>query len=64
MFLDSFVVSLRLHLTRYSLIALLAGREFQPQFEYNIADQVRVLIEQATLHENLCQCYIGWCPFW
>eukprot|EP00891_Asterochloris_glomerata_P006787 jgi/Astpho2/6787/fgenesh1_pm.00103_%23_6_t len=26
--------------------------------------QVMRLIQQATSHENLCQAYIGWCPFW
>ena len=26
--------------------------------------QVNRLIKQATSHENLCQSYIGWCPFW
>lgn len=29
-----------------------------------VYDQVAMLIQQATSHENLCQCYIGWCPFW
>ena len=23
-----------------------------------------LLIEQATSHQNLCQCFVGWCPFW
>jgi hypothetical protein len=27
-----------------------------------VAEQVQRLIVQATSHENLCQCYIGWCP--
>jgi len=26
--------------------------------------QVQRLIVSATSHENLCQSYIGWCPFW
>ena len=26
--------------------------------------QVDRLIEQATSHENLCQMYEGWCPYW
>ena len=26
--------------------------------------RVERLIAQATSHENLCQCYIGWCAFW
>ena len=30
----------------------------------SVAVQVQRLIQQATSHENLCQSYIGWCPFW
>src|SRR5690554_3334041 len=30
----------------------------------SIPDQVQRLIEQATSHENLCACWVGWCPFW
>lgn len=30
----------------------------------SVNSQVEQLIKQATSHENLCQCYIGWCPFW
>jgi len=30
----------------------------------DVGVQVDRLIEQATSHANLCQCYIGWCPFW
>jgi FKBP12-rapamycin complex-associated protein len=30
----------------------------------DVRQQVDKLIKQATSHENLCQCYIGWCPFW
>ncbi|XP_074302938.1 serine/threonine-protein kinase TOR-like isoform X2 [Silene latifolia] len=26
--------------------------------------QVQKLIDQATSYENLCQNYVGWCPFW
>ena len=26
--------------------------------------QVQRLVVAATSHENLCQSYIGWCPFW
>ncbi|KAI3410670.1 Inositol-1 [Psidium guajava] len=26
--------------------------------------QVQKLIFQARSHENLCQNYVGWCPFW
>lgn len=30
----------------------------------SVQDQINKLIEQATFAENLCQAYIGWCPFW
>lgn len=30
----------------------------------SVQQQVQRLIQQATSHENLCQSYIGWCPFW
>eukprot|EP01063_Lacrimia_lanifica_P018146 TRINITY_DN2509_c0_g1_i1.p1 TRINITY_DN2509_c0_g1~~TRINITY_DN2509_c0_g1_i1.p1 ORF type:complete len:2948 (+),score=888.97 TRINITY_DN2509_c0_g1_i1:584-8845(+) len=30
----------------------------------DVPTQVTKLIEMATAHENLAQCYIGWCPFW
>lgn len=43
----------------------LTGRDFdfagKPLVMYQQVDR---LIKQATSHENLCQCYIGWCPFW
>ena len=42
----------------------LTGRDFATDAPLNIAEQVQRLISQATSHENLCQCYIGWCPFW
>ena len=29
-----------------------------------VEDQVQSLIRQATASENLCQLYMGWCPFW
>lgn len=29
-----------------------------------VKSQVQKLIAQATSHENLCQSYVGWCPFW
>lgn len=38
-----------------------------PQFiaeRKDIEDQVDLLIQQATSHENLAQCYPGWCPYW
>lgn len=30
----------------------------------SVPAQVQRLIAQAISHENLCQSYIGWCPFW
>ncbi|VDN02443.1 unnamed protein product [Thelazia callipaeda] len=42
----------------------LAGRDFCPDVEFSVSEQVGRLIDQAILAENLCQCYIGWCPFW
>mgnify|MGYP002841614635 CR=1 FL=1 len=40
----------------------LTGREFGE--ELTVAQQVQCLIEQATSHQNLCQCFVGWGPFW
>ncbi|KAH8262146.1 hypothetical protein KR038_003117 [Drosophila bunnanda] len=42
----------------------LTGTDFQTQNSVNEQEQVKLLIQQATNNENLCQCYIGWCPFW
>jgi len=43
----------------------LTGRDFSSNEEpCKVPEQVKALIQQATSHENLCQCYIGWCPFW
>lgn len=42
----------------------LCGRDFNPYVEISVPEQVDRLIEQATMNDNLCQCYIGWCPFW
>ncbi|XP_052743299.1 serine/threonine-protein kinase Tor [Bicyclus anynana] len=43
----------------------LTGRDF-PNIEsvVSVPKQVDLLIKIATNNENLCQCYIGWCPFW
>lgn len=38
------------------------GREVEPGL--NVKTQVQKLITQAMSHENLCQSYVGWCPFW
>ncbi|XP_014737189.1 PREDICTED: serine/threonine-protein kinase mTOR isoform X3 [Sturnus vulgaris] len=42
----------------------LTGRDFSHDETLDVPTQVELLIKQATSHENLCQCYIGWCPFW
>jgi hypothetical protein len=42
----------------------LTGRDFNPKDCLSVEEQVDLLICQATNNENLCQCYIGWCPFW
>jgi FKBP12-rapamycin complex-associated protein len=42
----------------------LTGRDFKPEEELNVTDQVNKLIIEATKLENLCQHYIGWCSFW
>lgn len=43
----------------------LTGHDFsKPTDALSVKLQVDLLIQQATNNENLCQCYIGWCPFW
>lgn len=42
----------------------LTGNDFRKSDSLDIPDQVDKLIQQATSVENLCQHYIGWCPFW
>jgi FKBP12-rapamycin complex-associated protein len=42
----------------------LTGRDFRANYTLTVEAQVQRLIQQATAIENLCQCYIGWCPFW
>lgn len=37
----------------------LTGRDFDNEM-LDVSAQVQRLINQATSHENLCQCYIGW----
>jgi len=38
------------------------ARDTEPGLSVKV--QVQKLILQATSHENLCQNYVGWCPFW
>ena len=42
----------------------LTGKDFKPDTELSVPEQVDRLIQQATAVENLCQCFPGWCPFW
>lgn len=44
----------------------LTGRDFPhiDEASVSVQKQVDLLIQQATSNENLCQCYVGWCPFW
>ena len=42
--------------------AKLNGEDFGPRLP--VAEQVDRLILQATDVQNLCQSFVGWCPFW
>ena len=42
----------------------LSGWDFGKDRRLDVDEQVERLIQQATSRKNLCQCYIGWCPFW
>lgn len=41
----------------------LIGRDFGEE-TLTVPEQVERLIQQATSVENLCQLFMGWCPFW
>nr|XP_027112687.1 serine/threonine-protein kinase TOR [Coffea arabica] len=43
---------------------LISGDTREPEHGLSVKLQVQKLILQATSHENLCQNYVGWCPFW
>jgi hypothetical protein len=36
----------------------------KPRKAISVEWQVEELIKEATCHENLASCYIGWCPYW
>jgi len=38
----------------------LTGRDFGSGDPVDVPTQVSLLVKQATSHESLCQCYIGW----
>ena len=42
----------------------LLGKEFNDLQSLTVLEQVNKLIKQAASHENICQAYLGWCPFW
>jgi FKBP12-rapamycin complex-associated protein len=42
----------------------LSGRDFPRKGTLDVAQQVDLLIKQASSTENLCQAYLGWCPYW
>lgn len=42
----------------------LTGNDFNNCEAITVQRQVELLVQQATNNGNLCQCYIGWCPFW
>ena len=42
----------------------LVGNDIKDRIHLDIPDQVDRLMKEATSIENLCQHYIGWCPFW
>ncbi|XP_054777757.1 serine/threonine-protein kinase TOR isoform X2 [Prosopis cineraria] len=43
---------------------LISGDTREVDHGLSVKLQVQKLINQATSHENLCQNYVGWCPFW
>lgn len=43
---------------------LISGDTREVDHGLNVKVQVQKLITQARSHENLCQNYVGWCPFW
>ncbi|KAG9155854.1 hypothetical protein Leryth_004105 [Lithospermum erythrorhizon] len=43
---------------------LISNDTREPEHGVSVKVQVQKLILQATSPENLCQNYVGWCPFW
>ncbi|XP_044490228.1 serine/threonine-protein kinase TOR-like isoform X2 [Mangifera indica] len=43
---------------------LISGDNHEVEHGLSVKLQVQKLICQAMSHENLCQNYVGWCPFW
>ncbi|XP_058190488.1 serine/threonine-protein kinase TOR [Rhododendron vialii] len=44
--------------------SLISGDTHEVEHGLSVKQQVAKLILQARSHENLCQNYVGWCPFW
>ncbi|CAJ1924927.1 unnamed protein product [Sphenostylis stenocarpa] len=44
--------------------SLISGDNREVDHALSVKLQVQKLIIQASSHENLCQNYVGWCPFW
>jgi len=42
----------------------LTGNDFAQHGNLSVEAQVELLIQESSAVENLCQCYVGWCPFW
>ncbi|KAL9713509.1 phosphatidylinositol kinase- protein kinase tor1 [Leucoagaricus gongylophorus] len=42
----------------------LTGRDFNPDVQLTVQEQIEKLVNQSTALENLCQCFSGWCAFW
>ncbi|EME28648.1 serine/threonine-protein kinase ATR [Galdieria sulphuraria] len=42
----------------------LTGNDYVEYEVHSVPAQVSRLIADAMNIENLCQCYVGWCPFW
>ncbi|KAJ6299158.1 hypothetical protein OIU76_020180 [Salix suchowensis] len=59
---SSFTASSIQHAVDHS--SLISGDTREVDHGLSVKLQVQKLIIQATSHENLCQNYVGWCPFW
>lgn len=46
------------------IAAKLTGTDFGVDVTLTVSQQIERLIHEATSSENLCQGYMGWCPFW
>ncbi|KAJ2369960.1 phosphatidylinositol kinase- protein kinase tor1 [Coemansia sp. RSA 2607] len=42
----------------------LVGTDFDPNVQLSVAEQVKKLVQQATLSDNLAVMYAGWMPIW